>query len=197
VSYLSNSVDGKIIELIKNGAVGFMPSDTIYGLSCSALNEEAVQRLRKLKGRGDSKRMIVLVSDISQFNSLNVDAKQTQAIKRYWPGHLTLICKAPDAPLWLNRGEGEFGIRQPGSKTLRNLIAQTGPLISTSANLEGGSAAQSQKEAHQIFGEKLDFYVDAGKIAGPPSTVVEEISGKLKIIRQGAVIINKEDLYAV
>ncbi len=59
MSYVTDEFDGEVVKLLKNGGVGFMPSDTIYGLSCDALNPEAVKRLQNLKRRDDKKKFIV------------------------------------------------------------------------------------------------------------------------------------------
>lgn len=164
-----------------------MPSDTIYGLSCRALDAKAVDRLRQLKERDTSKRMIVLVANMEQFAPLRVDTSQTLLVKDYWPGPLTLICSAPRAPLWLHRGVGTFGVRMPKDQALRKLIALVGPIISTSANPAGRPEASSVDQAKGYFGDQLDFFVDAGEIHNKPSTIVEITDGKLHLIRPGAV----------
>lgn len=184
---MANNFDAKIIEWLRSGGLGFMPSDTIYGLSCRALDEKAVERLHMLKKRDLDKPFIVLISDISQLNGLNVDPAQAGPIKDYWPGKISLEFSAPKAPNWLHRGTNKFAIRLPDNPELRALIQQAGPIISTSANIQGARPASSVAEAWRYFGEELDFYVDAGEIKTEPSTIVKIRDGKLVVAREGAV----------
>src|SRR6185437_14196898 len=98
MSYRTNRLDERVLELLRQGGVGFMPSDTIYGLSCRALDEPAVERIYRLKHRDSDKPLIVLIANISQLQQLRIDQIQAQPAKKYWPGGLTIICQAPKAP---------------------------------------------------------------------------------------------------
>jgi L-threonylcarbamoyladenylate synthase len=191
MSYSSKRLDEQVIKLLKDGGVGFMPSDTIYGLSGRALHEQAVGRIYRLKQRDYDKPLIVLIATISQLNELNIDIRQTKTVDKYWPGQLTLICDAPKTHAWLHRGTNTLAVRLTGHKTLRELIEKVGPIVSTSTNIQGGTPAGSVDEAQAYFGDKLDFYVDAGDLSGhQPSTLVRSVNGKLEVIRDGAVKIN-------
>lgn len=164
-----------------------MPSDTIYGLSCRALDERAVERVHKLKKRDPGKPLIVLISDIAQLNDLGINPNQAEPIKNYWPGKISMEFSAPESPAWLHRGTKKFAIRMPANKELDELIKKTGPIISTSANVQSGKLASSLAEAKRCFGDRLDFYIDAGTIRSKPSTIVVVKNGKLAVDRQGAV----------
>lgn len=168
-----------------------MPSDTIYGLSCRALDEAAVERLRKIKGRDKAKPFIVLISTIDQLAGIGVISTDVVSALRYWPGPVTLICDAVVAPLWLHRGTKTLAIRQPDDKLLRDLIAKVGPIISTSANLANKKPAHSATSARKYFGGQLDFYVDKGAINKKPSTIIRSIFRKVEVVRQGAVKIKE------
>ena len=187
MSYITDRFDEHIIELLKTGGVGFMPADTVYGLSCSALDESAVNRIYRIKYRLEGKPFIILVSDIDQLKLLKIDPREVEPIKQYWPGGLTYICSAPKTPEWLQRGTKTLAVRLPNHKELKQLIKLVGPIVSTSANLYARKPATSMAEAVKYFGDKLDFYVDVGKIDGLPSTIVRLKSGKLEVLRKGAV----------
>lgn len=191
---MSGEFDDEVARLLKQGGVGLLPADTIYGLSCLALNKPAVERVRALKNRGKSKPFVVLFSRLEQLNDLGVETSDAEPANAYWPGKLTIICAAPAAPDWLHMGTQSLAIRQPGNPALLDLIVKTGPLVSTSANLTGGRPAESIPKARKYFGAKLDFYVDHGKISGEPSTIVKAALGKLEVIREGAVRIRKGEL---
>lgn len=187
MSYLATDFDERVVELLRHGAVGFMPSDTIYGLSCLALNEDAVKRLHKIKERGEQKPFIILISNIKMLNLLSIKEAKVRLVRNYWPGPLTVICQASNAPPWLSLGGKTLAVRIPADDRLRKLIDKTGPLTSTSANKQGEQPISSIREAQKIFNDELDFYVDKGKIVGEASTIVEVIDGRLKMIRSGAV----------
>jgi L-threonylcarbamoyladenylate synthase len=194
VSYYTDQIDNKVISFLRNGGVGLLPTDTIYGLSCLALNENSVINLHHLKDRGATKPFVILISDETQLETLGV-AIVDVSITKYWPGKMSMILDSPEAPIWLNPKSGTLAIRMPDHEVLHDLIEKVGPIISTSANISGEKPAQNISEAEQFFGDKLDFYVNAGEMKGQPSTIVKLVSGKLKIIRRGEVKINKKDLY--
>ncbi len=187
MSYFSDSFDKEVITLLQNGAVGFMPSDTIYGLSCRALDKKTVERLRKIKGRDKNKPFIVLISSADQLDELGIITTDAAPALRYWPGRLTIICQAEGAPLWLHRGTKTLAVRQPDDETLRQLIDKTGPLISTSANIADQRPAKSFAGAQKLFGDKLDFYVDRGTISKKASTIIRATFSKVEVVRQGSV----------
>lgn len=190
MSYITDSFDDEIVGLLKSGGVGLLPSDTIYGLSCVALNRASVERIHKIKRRDKTKPFVILISRIEQLNDLGIITTDAAPALRYWPGKMTLICEALKAPDWLQMGTATLAVRQPDYSKLRELIDKVGPIVSTSANLSGGQPADSVKQARGYFGDKLDFYVDAGRLAGQPSTIVKSSFKGLEVIRLGAVKIN-------
>lgn len=195
MSYYTTQFDAWLIEHLKNGAVGFMPSDTIYGLSCVATNEKAVEKVYKLKGRDADKPMIILLADIEQASLAGMEPEDLEPENELWPAPLTIIYPArPETPEYLHRGLNTMSFRIPSDERLRALIKQTGPLVSTSANTQGENTAKNIAEAQEYFGNKLDFYVDMGTLGGQPSTIVKVENGQMKIVRQGAFQIPKKAL---
>ena len=178
---------GNAAELLKAGQVGLLPSDTIYGLSGLALNKLGVEKIYKLKGRGYKKPMIVLLADSAQAGQLGLDSRDLALASAIWPAPLTLIVPAgKNTPAFLHRGTKSLAIRVPDNSALRKLISSTGPLVSTSANPEGKEPAQNVAQAKSYFGDKLNFYIDAGELKTQPSTIVQTKNGKLIVLRQGA-----------
>lgn len=194
MAYLTDSFDSKVVELLQQGSVGFMPSGTIYGLSCLALNKRAVQKIHNLKDRSQHKPFIVLIDTINMLNLLSIDKKQVEPAIQYWPGGLTLICQAENAPTWLQLGTKTLAIRIPDNPQLCQLIDKVGPLVSTSANIQNQQPLSSAAAAKKQFAENLDFYVDAGQMDSRPSTIARLANGKLEIIRRGAVKINEKEV---
>lgn len=151
----------KLAEMINDGAIGVLLTDTLYGIVAKADNEVAVTRVYDVKSRTDSKPPIVLIGDVSQmYDPLPQGIDET--IEGRWPGKNSIIVPSPSAPEWLKRGSSGVAYRLPDNAALRNLLRSTGPLIAPSANPEGGKPARSVGEAEGYFGEAVDFYVDGG-----------------------------------
>lgn len=189
MAYKTRSLDKEITRLLLAGGVGVLPTDTVYGLSGRAMDKTAVAKLYKLKNRPAGKPFIILISDESQLAQLGINRADAAAALRYWPGRLSLICTAKGSPVWLQPHDHTIAVRCPDLPALAKLISITGPLISTSVNKHKADPATTIAEAEKYFKNKLDFYVDAGKLSGKPSTIVKVISGKLVVIRPGAVTI--------
>lgn len=187
MTYLTTSLDQKLVELLQNGAVGLLPSDTIYGLSGRAEDEKAVGRIYGLKGRKEDKPLIILIADTKMLDLLSIDKSQADEAFPYWPGPLTIIFDAPNSPSRLHRDTKTLAVRIPNHPELLKLLQQTGPLISTSANPEGQSPAKTVAQAKEYFGDKLDFYVDVGKMKSEPSTIAKLSNGKLEVVRPGKI----------
>ena len=80
----------EISKLIKKGCVGVIPTDTLYGFSCSALDKNAVERIYKIKGRDESKPFIILISsleDLSKFN-IQLDLNTKEFLENIFLGFL-------------------------------------------------------------------------------------------------------------
>lgn len=187
MSYLTSEIDENIVRLLCRGGVGLLPSDTIYGLSCLALDRAAVAKLHTIKLRDAAKPFIILISTLKMLDLLSIENVNRQSLALHWPGFITIILDAPNSPRWLTLGLNTLAIRMPNNEKLLSLIDKCGPLISTSANLKNQPTVTNAVDAQNIFGEKLDFYVDSGvKDNKLPSTIVRLVGDKFEIIRQGA-----------
>ena len=191
MSYVTDSFDDEVTRLLMRGGVGLLPTDTIYGLSCRAMDAAAVGKIHKLKNRSAHKPFIILISDIKMLDLLSISPEQAKITEQYWPGPLSVILSS-QAPDFLTLGTASLAVRMPDSPNLIELISRTGPITSTSANLEGEQPVQSVPAAQKLFGDKLDFYVDAGNLDNPPSTLAVIKDGKLEVVRQGAAKIDKD-----
>jgi len=174
---------------IKTGAVGVIPTDTIYGIVCSALNKAAVERLYRIRERNEHKPCITLIPDASilALFGVTLDAPLKEALARVWPGAVSVILDCPDERFaHLHRGTKSLAFRVPDDENLRNFLRETGPLLAPSANPEGKPPACTIAEARAYFGDPVDFYVDGGTLSNKPSTLVSYQNGNIKVIRQGA-----------
>ncbi len=176
--------DPQIASILRSGGIGVLRTDTLYGLVADSLNESAVRRIYELKGRDDDKSPIVLISSIDQvFDELSQE--HAAYVNDVWPGRVSVIIPSRQAPTWIRRANDSVAYRMPANDTLRELIDSTGPLIAPSANPQGMQPAMNIREAKYYFGDKVDFYVDAGTVEDPrPSQIVKlEPNGGVTRIR--------------
>jgi len=188
----------EIIKIIKKGGIGFLPTDTIYGLVGSAFSQEAVERIYHTKNRDPKKPFIVLISSLKDLEKFghSLTAEEKAWLSKVWPGKVSIILSLPASHQkefkYLHRGTKALAFRLPKKKALLEILKKTGPLVAPSANPEGAPPFEGLREAKDYFGSQLDFYVSAGKrLGGAPSTLVKLDQGQISIIRQGAVKIAK------
>jgi tRNA threonylcarbamoyl adenosine modification protein (Sua5/YciO/YrdC/YwlC family) len=186
----------KIIEQIKAGAVGVLPTDTIYGLVCCANNQAAVKRLLSLKHRDNNHPPVIVIGSLSDLDKLKIKLSSAQEliVSQLWPGPFSLVLPCTDTNLdYLHGGRQTLAIRLPNAKWLTDIIKRTGPLATSSANIHKQDAATTIKQAKSYFGDRVDFYVDAGgELPNHPSTIISLEGDKLKLLRQGVGKIPEE-----
>lgn len=177
------------VNFLKQGGIGIVPTDTIYGVVASALFPESVERVYRVRGRDMRKPCIILIaniSDISRFG-IQISIQDKERLGVVWPGKVSVIF--PDISekfLYLHRGTNTLAFRIPDVLELREWLRLTGPIIAPSANPEGEKPAETLEDAYDYFGEGVDFFVDGGMISGLPSTVVRFKDGNFSVVRRGA-----------
>lgn len=177
------------VETVLRGGVLVYPTDTLWGLGALTDNEQAVRRVFQLKQRPFTEPLSIAVGstdDISDYAYL------TSAARRLFPllpGPLTIVLEKRDTvPDIVTGGQRTVGVRVPGHPECLELLAETGAITSTSANLHGGPEPKTVEEARDIFGERVDFYLQAGSTPlGRPSTLVDATVEPVRIIRSGAI----------
>lgn len=156
----------EVIELLKSGAVGVIPTDTLYGVVTPLLNEQAVRRIYQVKGHDETRPIgTILINDPLQISSLVSEHELMQA-KEFWPAPNSVILAVPSDMHYAHRGYNSLPFRVPDQVRLRELLAETGPLATTSANHSGRPPAETIEQAMEYFREAVDFYVDGGNLSG-------------------------------
>jgi tRNA A37 threonylcarbamoyladenosine synthetase subunit TsaC/SUA5/YrdC len=103
-----------------------------------------------------------------------------------------VVIPCDDAHAYLHLGKHSLAVRIPDDDALRQLLGQTGPLVTTSANQPGEPPATTLDEARAYFGEDVDFYIDGGVISGRlPSTVIRVVDDAIEVLRPGALKIDE------
>lgn len=180
----------EIIQSLKSGGVGVIPTDTLYGVVASVWERDAIERVYALRKRDLDKPCIVLIADIAELEkfSVTLSSKQMKWLETVWPGKVSVLLPCPDTALqYLTRGTGSLAFRIPDDEALRALLRETGPLIAPSANPQGENPAETIDEARRYFGDAVDFFVDGGTLQSKPSTIVKLENERVTIIRSGAI----------
>ena len=175
-------------ERLAKGAIGILPTDTLYGFVASALSADAVDRLYQARGRNENKPCIVLLADsddIARFGRI-LSLEENALLGTVWPGAVSVILSGfLDTFSYLHRGTGTIAFRVPDVLALRDMLRISGPIIAPSANPEGMKPAETIEEAEAYFGDRADFFVDGGKLSGLPSTVVRLENDRFTVVRPG------------
>ena len=178
-------------EVVRAGGLIIYPTDTVYGLGCDPLNEEAVRRIFLAKGREFDRPLPVLASDIRQAERIAVlSGPALELARAFWPGSLTLVVpKKPIVPDLLTCGRPSVGVRVPNMAFTRELLrACGGLLVGTSANRSGRPPPRTVQEAIRELGEHAELAIDGGPSPlGKPSTVLDLTGPEPRVVRAGAL----------
>ena len=180
--------DPALIELLKSGAVGILPTDTVYGLVAPALHASSVERLYSLKQR-ERQPGTTIASSTEQLQAVGFQSDDLRRADRYWPNAISVEMTATDIHMYLKKGQDHMAARIPSDTVLVELLEKTGPLMTSSANTPKLPTSRTIGEAMNYFGDEIDFYVDAGDLGErPPSTIIGfDAQGSVVVYRQGAV----------
>ena len=177
----------EIAQLLLDGEVLLLPTDTIYGLHAVATDEAAVARVAAIKGREETKPFIVLAASIDDLAPLGIAAADPDLLMRLgsiWPAPLTAILPLRQA-IAASRGAASLAVRIPALEWLRELLERTGPLVSTSANRSGEPPISSPENLASDLQIALSGGADAGGLAGEPSAILDLTAAEPRFIREG------------
>jgi L-threonylcarbamoyladenylate synthase len=169
-----------------------LPTDTVYGLACSAFREEAVRRLYALKGRSAVQPTALVASSVDALLACVPELRgPASAIARaVLPGPFTLVLPNPAQRFrWLSANRADtIGVRVPLlTGDAKAVVDAAGAVAATSANLPGGP---DPRRLTEIPGELLAgaaVVVDGGELPGIPSTVIDVTGPTPVVLREGAV----------
>ena len=173
--------------MLAGGAVVGIPTDTVYGLAVP-LDDAALEALFAAKRRPDDVPVAVLCVDRDDVVALGATLPPIadRLAAALWPGPLTLVLDAPAVLVRRVRAVRGVGVRVPDDVVCRSLLALTGPLAVTSANLHGAPPATTADEVMSTFaGSGVAAVLDGGRRGGVVSTVVDAV-GQPMILREGA-----------
>ena len=178
-------------NIIKNGGVIACSTDTVYGLSCDPFCESAIDLIYELKNREKSVPLLLVAhKDYDISNLVVFDERSKMYTNKEWPGSVTFIFKIKDKRLKkLSCGKETIAIRKPNDKVFNLLLDKNPILTSTSANLSGMKVATNSDEVLKYFDGDISLVLDNGQSGEKSSTLVDLTSNKVKILRQGDVVV--------
>jgi len=179
----------KAALLLREGAIGVVPTDTIYGICGKALDKKVVEKIYSLRKRSPNKPMVILVAskdDLSQFG-IKLTKWQQKILEKVWPGEISVVLPCPLQKFsYLHRGQKSLAFRLPKNQHLVGILKIAGPLVAPSANIEGEKPAEIISQAKRYFGEEV-FYYNKGRIVGFPSTILDITKKPARILRKGKI----------
>ena len=191
-----NSQDNNAIqtaaEILKNGGLVAIPTETAYGLAANALDGEAVRKIFIAKGRPQDNPLIVHVASLEEIPPLveSVDPRLFALAEKYWPGPLTVIMKKSSLiPDEVSAGLDTVAIRMPSHEGARKIIVESGlPLAAPSANASGKPSPTKASHVIEDLDGKIDAVVDGGECSvGVESTVVTLVTTPPTLLRPGGI----------
>jgi len=179
------------VRVIREKGVIIYPTETLYGLGANPFFPEAMKRIYAIKGREAAKPIPFLIKDQEMLASLveAVPPVGRELMERYWPGPLTLILRAKKGlQMPLKGKDGTIGLRISSHPVARRIVeALDAPLTSTSANIAGAEDLLDGERMAQLFGNQVDLIIDAGKVPGIGSTVIDLTVSPPRMVRQGMI----------
>ncbi|MBI4272747.1 threonylcarbamoyl-AMP synthase [Candidatus Uhrbacteria bacterium] len=178
----------KIASILKEGGVGVLPTDTLYGIVGSTRIPQVVKRIYEIRKRDQKKPCIVLIASLKSLEEfgIHISPARKKTLQKLWPGPVSVIfpCRLKKYQ-YLHRGTKTLAFRMPADERLRKLLQRTGPLVAPSANIAGKPPARSLLQAKFYFKNALDFYVAGEKQKNQSSTLISFKGKKIEIKRKG------------
>lgn len=183
----------KAAEILSQGGIVGIPTETVYGLAADARNEAAVRSIFEAKGRPQDNPLIVHISKIEQLPPLvrEIPPLALRIAERFWGGPLTMIFPKSDLiPAATSGGLDTVAVRMPGSPAARAIIDACGfPLAAPSANLSGSPSPTTAQHVLNDMDGRIPLIIDGGECScGVESTVLcFPAADRVRILRPGGV----------
>ncbi len=194
---------GEAVELLQAGELVALPTETVYGLAADALNEEAVAKVFKVKGRPSFDPLIVHLGswrDIRKVAEVPAEIEDSvrELTQEFWPGPLTLVLpKKENVSDAVTAGLPTVAVRVSAHEVMREVAKKLGPIAAPSANLFGKISPTSASAVVAELGGAIPLIIDGGACRdGLESTIIKIEPGEKKplitVLRPGPV--TREDL---
>ena len=187
-------------EVIRKGGLVLFPTETVYGIGADGLNEEAVRKIFKAKGRAQDNPLILHIDNMDMLNLIAKDISELEykLMDAFWPGPFTIVLNKKECvPNAVTGGLDTVAVRMPKNIIANKLISYSKtPIAAPSANISGRPSGTCIEDIYDELKDSMDYIIDGGKCeVGIESTVVKVDSGKVRILRPGRI--TKEDIEQV
>ncbi len=173
----------RAVQVLMHDGLVVYPTETVYGLGADALSDEAIRSVYDSKHRSLAQPISIAVADLEMLSAVaRLTPLAEEFVERFLPGPYTILVEArPLLPCQLHCGTGLIGIRMPVHPIAAELLTRfDAPITATSANIHGAPEPATVNDIHCY----RDFTIDAGRLPGNPSTVVDLVNRT--ITRPGA-----------
>ena len=197
--FIGTDID-RAVEILRNGGLVGLPTETVYGLAADASQKEAVTRIFSAKGRPNNHPLIVHVGSIDTARHWSSSWTQSAELlgTTYWPGPLTVVVeKSPDVLVEVTGGHHTVALRVPGHSMAIDLLTRfNGGLAAPSANKFGKVSPTTAQHVWDDLGTSVDYILDGGACeVGIESTIVDCSTGIPVVLRPGGI--SAEDIHKI
>ncbi len=179
---------------LRAGTLVVLPTETVYGIASRPDDESATRKLFEAKRRPAGLNLPILAPTGESAWTVGVKTHGAENLaSEFWPGPLTLVLPRADvAREWyLGEEPDTVGVRVPDHAIASRLLAKTGPIAATSANLSGQPPLSSRDDLVAAFGDAVAVYLVLPPGLPPPqgqaSTVVDLTAGAPSVLRDGPI----------
>ena len=179
-------------NLIKNGELVAIPTETVYGLGANGLDENAVIKIFEAKGRPQDNPLILHLTDAAEMANYceHIPPEAYALAERFWPGPLTMVLPARAiVPKRTTGGLSTVAVRCPDSAITREIIRLAGvPLAAPSANISGKPSTTTAEHVRHDHDGRIAAIVDGGSCrVGVESTIVDLTERPARLLRPGGI----------
>ncbi len=179
-------------NLLMNGQLVAIPTETVYGLGANGLDEQAVAKIFEAKGRPQDNPLILHIADASQMELFchNIPQAAYDLARNFWPGPLTIVLPARNlVPKRTTGGLSTVAVRCPDHGITREIIRLAGvPIAAPSANISGKPSTTTAEHVLHDHDGKIAAIVDGGPCrVGVESTIVDLTEERPRLLRPGGI----------
>jgi L-threonylcarbamoyladenylate synthase len=183
-------------NLITNGELVAIPTETVYGLAANAFKGTAVAKIYETKGRPQFNPLIIHSNSFEKFSAwgIQIPNEALHLAEKFSPGPLTLVVpKGNQIPDIVTAGHPSVAIRIPNHKTCLELLSAIDfPLAAPSANVSGSISPTNAQHVYEQFGEKIPYILDGGTCSiGLESTIISFTGSTPALLRLGGLAIEE------
>lgn len=183
----------EICRDLEMGATMIMPTDTLYGICCDALNVKAIDKICRLKQiNPDKTNLSIICSDISMASEYSrIENSGFQLLKDNTPGAFTFLFKSASTLPKAFKGRKTVGIRIPDNCTARMIAERLGhPLLTTSIEYADDDYARNPEFISEAYNDLVDIFIEGEDGDTIPSTIIDCTGSSPEVVREGKGVLS-------